>query len=142
MTMQHITIPLQPYTEPQRLWMERSAAAIDRYLDATYGDEPDARALDSMFLHVAADVIWDVAPSSPDWRRLSVMRLLLYLANAPCWDEAFLLHACAAVAAFYRWLTGQGLVRQDEIAAILDDLDRRIAETLASLGVGPSVLAN
>lgn len=140
MTMQHVKIPLRPYTEPQRRWVEQSTRDIDRYLDATYGQDQDARALDSLFLHVAADVIWEAAPDAPGWRRLSVVSLMLCLAQAPTWDEAFLLHACAALAAFYRWLERAGVVAAIEVAGILDDLDRRIAESLASLGVGSALV--
>lgn len=140
MTTQHLEIPLQPYTEPQRRWLKRSASTIDRYLDTTYGDDREGRSLDAMFLRLAADVIWEVAPDAPGWHRLSVLTLLVHLANAPTWDEAFLLHACAALAAFYRWLERHDSVAPHEVGRILDDLDRRMAETLASLGVSPSSL--
>lgn len=140
MTMQHIKFPLQPYPEPQRRWVERSEADIDRYLDVTYADDREARALDGMFLHVAADVIWETAAESPAWHRLSVLSFLMVLASSPAWDEAFLLHACAAVAAFYRWLERSGVVAADEVEGLLGDLDRRMAETLASLGFVPSGL--
>jgi hypothetical protein len=114
---------------------------VTRYLDSVYpAGEDESRSVDSMFIHVAADVVWLVSPDAPAWHHLDVDEMVMHLCDAPHWDDTWLLHAMATLLGFYQWLGREGVLDPAALSTILGRIDRHIAVAMTNLGLTPDVL--
>ena len=103
--MPHIMIPLHDHRDPALdRWVSHTSKLVEAFTRDVHGDDAGVEALDSFFIHTAADLVWTRSASRPCWSHLDVHEWLALLAESPTWDPDLRAHAVLTIAAFFTFL--------------------------------------
>ena len=125
----HLMIPLPARDPALRHFRQEIRDLVRTFLREQYDEvEHESRALDSLFIHAASELLWDTRPgrgapsgAAPTWQDLDVDRYVELVQHTFEDDDSWLLHAMASVSSFVGWLVDEG--RIDDADATIRALD-------------------
>jgi hypothetical protein len=124
-------IPLRRISPEQQAWIDATAELVTAYSKRVHGHDEEAAALDSFYLQIAAEVVWDDTGGEPSWTKLDVERYLEQVIGV--WSDQYV-SAVLTLSAFYDWLVEAGHCTSAEVDPVVRMLDPHLFDVVDELG--------